>query len=84
MKRITNSMQEVAAEILLELEVLGFETPVCEESIAEIIKKYIKKYDLCSDPFTGFVCTQKEYSKNSLEYDKQIMLERYGHCDGLE
>lgn len=28
--------------------------------------------------------TPEEYAKNKLEYDRQTMIERYGHCDRLE
>lgn len=28
--------------------------------------------------------TPEEYAKNKLEYDRQTMIEQYGHCDGLE
>ena len=43
-----------------------------------------EKYELCSDPFTHTPVTPEEYAKNKLEYDRQTMIERYGHCDGLE
>ena len=35
------------------------------------------------DPFTGCPCSIDDYIKNLEEYDKQIMLELYDHCDGL-
>lgn len=38
---------------------------------------YLEK--CCNTP-----CAPEEYCKNRLEYDRQTMIERYGHCDGLE
>ena len=78
-KNITNTQQEVAVDILTEL---GF----CEnmEEVYKLYRDIYEKYELNDDPFTNLPCTNKDYSKNSTEYDKQIMYERYGHCDGLE
>ena len=78
-KNITNTQQEVAVDILTEL---GF----CEnmEGVDEWQRDIDKEYELKDDPLTHLPCTNKDYSKNSTEYDKQIMYERYGHCDGLE
>lgn len=40
-------------------------------------------YDLCDDPFTRLPCCAEDYAKSCIEYERQIMLEKYGHCDGL-
>jgi hypothetical protein len=58
--------------------------PYTAKEIIDIIHKHEEKYALCHDPFTGMLCTCEEYAENSLEYDKQAMMSRYGHCDGLE
>lgn len=81
--KITDTMQKVAVDILEELEAYMM-THDAPEEIYQIFKKMFDKYELCQDPFTRMVCTTKEWAKNSLEYDRQIMIERYGHCDGLD
>ena len=42
------------------------------------------RYELLEDPFTGLPCTIKEYCKSRVEYDRQCMFEKYGHCDGID
>ena len=44
----------------------------------------MKKYDLREDPFTSCPCTPDEYLDNKLEYERQTVIERYGHCDWLD
>lgn len=71
--------QETAANILICFSFI--------ESMDEFWETYndvFKTYDLCDDPFTYLPCSPREYAKNSLEYAKQTMIEKYGHCDGLE
>lgn len=78
-KKITSTMQKVAADILMQF--------LFTHNMDEVIKVYNnvkEQYDLYDDPFTGVPCTLKEYCESELEYEKQIMMERYGHCDGLE
>lgn len=82
--KITDTMQKVAVDILEELEVYMMTHKDFPEEIMQIYKKMYDKYELCDDPFTGMCCTWKEFCKNSLEYDRQLMIERYGHCDGLD
>lgn len=74
---LTEKEQKVAVDILEELILLN-----CP--CGDLIDRLMEKYELMRDPFTCLPCTPKEYSKNSLEYDKQTMIERYGHCDGLD
>ena len=78
-RKITNTMQEVAADILTR-----FAFVKNEEEFWKEYKEVYKVYELCDDPFTHLPCSYKEFSKNSLEHDRQVMMERYGHCDGLE
>lgn len=80
---ITNNMQKVAVDILSDIECYMMSVKEVPKEILEIFNKHKKKYELCEDPFTYMICTTKEWAKNSLEYDKQLMMERYGHCDGL-
>ena len=85
-KKVTSTMQKVAVDILQDFEILVMthNGSYTFDEIWAIVQKHVDGYGLCEDPFTRMICTSKEYAKNSLEYDKQIMMERYGHCDGLE
>ncbi len=85
-KKITNTMQKVAVDILSDFEILTMthNGPYTFEEVWAIVKKHVDGYGLCEDPFTRMICTSDEYAKNSLEYDRQTMIEKYGHCDGLE
>ena len=75
-KHISNSMQEVAVDIL---ERLMFVKDLNE--LAELFEYVYKKYKLCDDPFTHMPCTAKEHSKLSYSYDKQKAEEMYGYSD---
>lgn len=78
-RKITARDQRTAANILTSFR--------CTETMEDVIKVYnevMEQYGLMPDPFTSMPCTPEEYCENKLEYEKQIMMERYGHCDGLE
>jgi hypothetical protein len=77
--KITERDQRIAAEILT-----AFMFTKDMDEVIEVWKHVYEQFDLCEDPFTRTPCTPKEYYKNQLEYEKQTMIERYGHCDGLE
>lgn len=77
--KITKTAQKVAADILTQF---AFAHDIDE--VIEIYNRVCEQYDLCNDPFTGVPCTPDEYAESKLEYDKQVMFERYGHCDGLD
>jgi hypothetical protein len=72
-------MQKVAADILME-----FMFTRDMDEVIEAYSRVMKRYDLCEDPFTSCPCTPEEYCESQLEYERQIMIERYGHCDGLD
>lgn len=77
--KITKEMQKTASDIITRF--------MFARDMDDVVKMWndiYEKYELCTDPFTGCPCTPDEYSKNSLEYQRQIMMERYGHCDGLD
>ena len=77
--KITPTMQKVAADILMQL--------LFTRNMDEVIEVYNnvkKQYDLYDDPFTGVPCTPEEWAESKLEYERQVMYEKYGHCDGLE
>lgn len=71
-------MQEVAAEILISF---SFSKDMDEFSITW--KSVFEQYGLRYDPYTGCPCSDVEYEKNIDEYQRDLMFERYGHCDGL-
>ena len=77
--KITKTMQKVAADILMHF--------LYTSNMDEVVEAYntvIKEYDLYEDPFTRCPCTPEEYCESVLEYERQTMIELYGHCDGLD
>ena len=71
--------QDIAANILVQFAFI--------KSMEEFLKSYneiFNSFDLCIDPFTQLPCSPREYWKNRLEYEKQVAIEMYGHCDWLE
>ena len=79
-KRVINEKtQRIVAEILTE-----FMFTKNIDEVMEVWKRIYEEYDLFDDPFTNTPCSREEYFKNTIEYERQIRLERYGHCDGLE
>lgn len=77
--KITKTAQKVAVDILMEF--------LCTNNMDEVVDAYnrvLERYALCEDPFTRCPCTPDEYCESQLEYERQTMIERYGHCDGLE
>ena len=78
-KKITSTMQKVAADILTQ-----FMFTRNMDEVIEVYNRVMEEYDLCSDPFTHTPCTFEEYCKNCIEYERQAMDEKYGHHDGLE
>ena len=77
--KITKRDQRVVSEILTQ-----FMFTKDMDDVIKVWNEIFEQYDLCEDPFTRTPCTPDEYYKNCLEYEKQTMIERYGHCDGLE
>lgn len=77
--KITNRDRRIAAEILTR-----FMFTKDMEDVMSVWKEVYEHYGLCDDPFTKTPCTPEEYFKNQLEYEKQAMIEKYGHCDGYE
>lgn len=79
MSKITKRDQRIVASVLTE-----FMFTKTMDEVVKVWEEVFKQYELCYDPFTHTPCTPEEYCKNKLEYEKQIMIEKYGHCDGLE
>ena len=84
MKKITPTMQKVALDILQELEMYMLTHREYPDEIMQTFRKMQEKYELCDDPFTRMICTPEEFYKNSLEYERQVSEEKYGHCDWLD
>ena len=74
----TDKEQRIVAEILT-----AFMFCNTMEEIRTTWDSIYKEFALCDDPFTHTPCSSKEAIENKHEYEKQIMTERYGHCDGL-
>jgi hypothetical protein len=77
--KITERDRKLVAEILTKFM---FTNNMVD--VTSVWQEIYNQYGLCDDPFTQTPCTPQEYCKNQLEYEKQIVIERYGHCDGLE
>ena len=77
--KITKNMQKVAADVLMEFM---FARDMNE--VIETHNRVFERYGLCEDPFTRCPCTPEEWCKSQLEYEKQMMIEQYGHCDGVD
>lgn len=79
-KRIVSDItQRYVAEILISF--------IISKDMDEVFKNidyWISELGLCIDPFTRLPCSVKAYEKSVLEYERQAMMERFGHCDGLE
>ena len=72
-------IQRVVADILTQFMFVR-----TMEDVHRVWQSIYDDYDLCDDPFTGCPCSNEEYADNNIEYQRQAMIERYGHCDGLE
>ena len=74
--KITDKMQQVAADILTRLY---FVNDIDE--VIKVVKEMEEKYELCDDPFSHTPCTTKEYYESVKEYEKQVMEERFGYYE---
>lgn len=85
-RKITDTMQKVAVNILQDFEILfmSHNGPYTFEEVNEIVERNAELYALCENPFTRMLCTSKEAIENSLEYDRQTTIMKYGHCDWLD
>lgn len=78
-KRLTNVEQRLAAEILT-----AFMFVKDMDDLNKTWEHLYNEYELQDDPFTHCPCSIDDYYKFRLEYDRQTMMKKYGHCDGLE
>ena len=72
-------IQRVVAEILTQ-----FMFTKDMDDMVDVWNNIFAEYELYYDPFTDTPCSAEEYQRNRAEYDRQTMVEKYGHCDGLE
>lgn len=77
-KKLTLSEQRAVANVLTAFAFVEDET-----GFHSVWKNFYDAYELMEDPFTKLPCAPKDYYKHRLEYDRQVMIEMYGHCDGL-
>ena len=75
----TEMIQRIVADILTQFMFVR-----TMEDVHRVWKDVYEQYDLCDDPFTGCPCSNEDYADNNPEYQRQAMIERFGHCDGLE
>lgn len=78
-RKLTEKECQVASDILCDYIVSHRDT-----FNVDFFNRVMSNYDLMKDPFTSFPCTSKEYAENSMEYSRQCMIEKYGHCDDLD
>ena len=78
-KKPSEKSQLIVAEILTR-----FMFTKNMDDVMKVWDEIYEEYGLCDDPFTKTPCTPKEYYNSKLEYERQLMIERYNHCDGLE
>jgi hypothetical protein len=71
--KITHKDQMIVSEILTRLM---FARNM--EDVITIWNGLYEEYDLRTDPFTTCPCSIKEYAKLIVEYENQIMDEKYG------
>lgn len=77
--KTTDKVQQAVADVLTQFMFCN-----TDEERIETFKRIEDEYGIETDPYTLCPCTTKEYLKNNLQYQKDIMIEKYGHCDGLE
>lgn len=77
--KLNEKIQRIVADVLT-----AFMFAQTMDDVMEVWNQIYKQYGLCDDPFTHTPCSPEDYLKSKLEYEKQTMIEQYGHCDGLE
>lgn len=84
MKRKERKMTEKESQVAVDILIEYIFSHNGEGYNSEFVNRIMEWYGLFKDPFTCLPCTSKEYADSSLEYRRQIMFEKYGHCDGLD
>lgn len=73
-RAVTLSAQRAVANVLT-----AFMFAETDEDLKSVWKQFYDAYELMDDPFTTCPCAPKDYYKNQLKLEKQIMDEMYGH-----
>lgn len=74
--KMPRKVQKAVSEILCQ-----FQFTRNMDEVFETWERIFRDYSLCLDPFTNTPCTPDEYEKATLEYHRQIMMEKYGYID---
>lgn len=72
--KITEKDRKVAADILTQ-----FMFTKTMDDVQEVWHNLFDKYGLKEDPFTKTPVTPEEYYDSMNEYEKQLMLQKYGY-----
>lgn len=78
-RKLTDAMQEVAADICNQIIMETWDSDPLD--VKNFVESIMEQYNLREDPFTKLPCSCKEYAKNREEYDRQLMIERYGYYE---
>ena len=78
-RKLTDAMQEVAADICNQIIMETWDGDPL--NVKKFVESIMEQYKLREDPFTKLPCSCKEYAKNREEYDRQLMIERYGYYE---
>ena len=78
-RKLTDAMQEVAADICNQIIMETWDGKTLDA--VTFVNCIMEQYNLQEDPFTKLPCSCKEYAKNREEYDRQLMIERYGYYE---
>lgn len=78
-RKLTDAMQEVAADICNQIIMETWDGDPLD--VKKFVESIMEQYNLREDPFTELPCSCKEYAKNREEYDRQLMIERYGYYE---
>lgn len=76
-RKLINAMQEVAADICIQIFMETWDGDPLD--VKKFVHSVMEQYNLQEDPFTKLPCSCKEYAKNSVEYEQQLMEEWYGY-----
>lgn len=78
-RKLTDAMQEVAADICNQIIMETWDGDPLD--VKKFVDNIMEQYNLREDPFTKLPRSCKEYAKNREEYDRQLMIERYGYYE---
>lgn len=74
-RALTEKERKVAVDILEEVILANVQMP------RGWYDKIMERYQLMIDPFTQLPCTPDEWAKNTEEYDRQLMEQRFGYYE---